>query len=317
MPTLLAILVTKVKRSQVITLVILGASSVLIGAWAFSVTQHLSFGTGLYWAFTTASTVGYGDVTPHNSIGRVIAVAVMVTAVPLFGAAFALLAASATAARLGRLLHVGEGPPKGDFVAIYGAHATVARIASEVALAGESVVVIADHNLASLPSNIQTIEGDPTLEAVLRKSHPERASRLLIAAEDDKDALIIGVLLRHLAPATSILAVVQSARIAAALIDLGVSATVSAEELLGHTLAKSIETPHAAALLLELVSSKEYRFEERSVPDELVGMALSRVRAEHDGLVLGLVHDNSVDMGIALDPVLVAGDQLLLLSQRV
>jgi len=60
------------------------------GGLAFAVAEHVPVTTGLYWAVATGTTVGYGDVTPHNPAGRLIAVVVMLTAIPLFGAAFSL-----------------------------------------------------------------------------------------------------------------------------------------------------------------------------------------------------------------------------------
>lgn len=65
-----------------------------IGGWAFAVVEHLSVGTGLYWAITTATTAGYGDVVPHSWPGHLIAVLVMLTVVPLFSATFSLFTAS-------------------------------------------------------------------------------------------------------------------------------------------------------------------------------------------------------------------------------
>jgi voltage-gated potassium channel Kch len=34
-------------------------------------------GDGMWWAITTVTTVGYGDVTPETAVGRLLAVAVM------------------------------------------------------------------------------------------------------------------------------------------------------------------------------------------------------------------------------------------------
>ncbi len=315
MPTLLTIMLTRIKRSQIIALLVLGGIALVAGALLFSWTEHISVGMGFYWAIETATTVGYGDVTPHNTIGRVIAIGVMVTTIPLVGSAFALFAAAATASRLSRLLHVVEEYPKEGFVAIYGSHPTAARIAEEVQKSGSPVIVVANENLDMLPPSIHAIEGDPTLENIVASSHPESASRVLIAPKDDKDALIIAVILRHLAPDVPAIAVIQSARIAAALRDLGIAATVSAEELLGHTLAKSIETPHASAFLLDLVSSREYRFEEIPPTPDQVGKALSTLRDESEGLVLALVHDDAVELGISHDPVIAQDDQLLILNR--
>ncbi len=315
MQTLIGILLARAKRSQSGALVGVAAVMVLAGALAFSMTQHVGYGTALYWAITTATTVGYGDVTPHNTAGRVVAVAVMLTAIPLFGSAFAFLSASLTSARLAKLLHVRESAPKGDFVAIYGMHAAVRRLVVEVCAAGDRVVVVAEGELGHLPSGVSVIHGDPTLEPVLIQSEPARASRLLVAVEDDKDALLIAVMLRHLAPDVPIIAVAGSARIAAALSDLGVSTTLSVEDLLGHTLAKSIETPHAGDLLLEMVGSPDLFFQELAVTGEAVGKPLSAVRSEEQGLVLGAVRSGRVDMGLGADPILEAGDLLLLLRR--
>lgn len=68
----------------------------------FAAAEHHSIGTGLYWAVTTATTVGYGDVTPRTTAGHVLAVVVMLTVVPLFAAAFSLFTSGLTAGHVRR-----------------------------------------------------------------------------------------------------------------------------------------------------------------------------------------------------------------------
>jgi voltage-gated potassium channel Kch len=75
----------------------------LIGAIWFAAVEHLSVATGLYWSVTTATTVGYGDISPHTHVGRLIAVLVMLTVIPLFAATFSLLTTSLTTMHAAKL----------------------------------------------------------------------------------------------------------------------------------------------------------------------------------------------------------------------
>jgi voltage-gated potassium channel len=64
------------------------------GAEAFAAAENVSIGTGIYWALQTMTTVGYGDVHPTTSLGRVIASVLMV-----FGIGFFALVTGAIAQR--------------------------------------------------------------------------------------------------------------------------------------------------------------------------------------------------------------------------
>ncbi|HEX2589442.1 MAG TPA: ion channel [Gaiellales bacterium] len=76
---------------------LLTAFIVLAGGVAFSQverSQHLSAWDGVWWAMSTITTVGYGDVTPHTVAGRLIAIVMMVS-----GVAFVALLTAAVAER--------------------------------------------------------------------------------------------------------------------------------------------------------------------------------------------------------------------------
>lgn len=63
---------------------------------AFAAAEHVSVPDGLYFATTTATTVGYGDVVPHGWAAHLIAVTIMLTVIPLFAATFSLLTSGLT-----------------------------------------------------------------------------------------------------------------------------------------------------------------------------------------------------------------------------
>lgn len=81
---------------------ILSVSLDVVFGFLFAIAQHVSVGTGLYFATTTASTVGYGDITPHGWAPHLISVAIMLTVIPLFSAVFSLLTTSLTSKHVDR-----------------------------------------------------------------------------------------------------------------------------------------------------------------------------------------------------------------------
>lgn len=314
MYSVLAVLAARLTRSQASRLVLVGTACLFAGAVAFSATQHVSFGTSLYWAITTATTVGYGDVTPKNSAGKIIASAVMLTTIPLFASAFALFAGAVAATHVRRLLGMVEREPAEGEIIILGWHPSVPRLAAELVRARHPVIVVTSADTSGLPEPVRVVKADPTSEESLRRARLERASQLLITATTDADMLVTAVLARQVAPQVPALAVAHSSNVAAALGDLGIAATVSADELLAHTLAKSLEAPHAGELLLRLVDSDGYQLHEVPIDDGALGQPLSHVREAHPSLVLGAVHDGQVIVGLEQDPPLAAGDQLLVLE---
>jgi voltage-gated potassium channel len=91
-----------VGRQFAITLKVFLASILLayIGAVQITITERgvegsniKNFGDGLWWAITTVTTVGYGDRFPTTSVGRVLAVGLMIVGISLMGVITASVAA--------------------------------------------------------------------------------------------------------------------------------------------------------------------------------------------------------------------------------
>lgn len=92
--------------------VLIGVAGVLIlilvtaAAMAFNAEKKAtdptidSFGDGLWWAVTTVATVGYGDLTPTTMNGRIIAAALMIIGVGLFGIVTAVMSSWFLGARM-------------------------------------------------------------------------------------------------------------------------------------------------------------------------------------------------------------------------
>jgi voltage-gated potassium channel len=301
------------QRTRISILLCAAVACVLIGALLFSLAENITYTTGLYWAIATATTVGYGDVTPHNGLGRVIASGVMLTTIPLLASVFALATGGYAAAGIRRILAMHSPLPDPPYRLVIGMSQSVPAILRELIAAGVTVVLLADVDPAGVPTEVHHIRADPTDEAAIRRTNPADAEQALITGKSDGDVLVSSVLVRKLAPDLPIVAVVSSASVREALADLGVRQTMSPHDLIAATLAKSLEAPHAADMVSDLVESPRHRLSEVDAAAEgAVGKALSAVRDERDGLVLGLVHDGKFSLGIAEDPTIEAGDSLLI-----
>jgi voltage-gated potassium channel len=301
------------QHRRYITALLAGATAcVLAGAGLFALTQDLPFTTGLYWAITTATTVGYGDVTPHNGVGRLIASAVMLTAIPMLAAVFALVTGGAVAAGLRRILAMETGLPEGTYRLVVGMHPMVHAILDELSGAGIPVVLAADVEPNTVRGDVRVVRGDPTLPTTISKAKPEGAQQALITGASDGDVLVSAVILRKHAPNLPITALVSSASVREALEELGIQNVLSAEELIAHTLATTLETPHAGQMVEQLVDSGRDILAEVDADQDAIGKTLSAVRGERGGLVLGLVHAGRFTLGVGDDPVIAAGDRLLI-----
>src|SRR5579863_2160250 len=201
---LIARFARRFSRYKEIALLSAAVGILVIGAGLFSLTQHVSIGVAMYWAITTATTVGYGDVLPHNTVGRIIASCVMLTTIPLVGAVFAMFAGAAVAGHIRRFLEMEDRLPDGPYTAVYGSHPTVHRVLAELASADTPVVLVAENKPPALPEKVHFLAGDPTDDALIRRSQPAGADRILIACENDADTLVIAVSVHTLAPDSEI-----------------------------------------------------------------------------------------------------------------
>jgi voltage-gated potassium channel len=309
-------LLNRVPHQRIALLIAVALTIIVTGAGLFSITQHDSYWLSLYWAITTATTVGYGDVTPTNTIGRVIASAVMLTTIPIVGAVFGLLAGASAVSHIRRIFGMDTRLPSEPYTVIYGMHPVVTHVLQELCDREDPVVLVAPERPPQIPAEVVFVAGDMTDDAVISRSRPENADRALIACDDEADTMVVAVTLHGIAPRLKTYALTASPRVARALSELGVDHTLAAEQLVGHTVAKSLETPEAGDLLLQLVEAGGLRLEELIVDAALDRKTLSSARSAAGTLVLGIARDGKVDLGVGDDPILAVGDRLIVLRDR-
>lgn len=58
---------------------------IILGGILIHFAEGMSYGDGIWWAFVTTTTVGYGDISPSTLYGRIIAMVLMLSGIGLIG----------------------------------------------------------------------------------------------------------------------------------------------------------------------------------------------------------------------------------------
>lgn len=314
---LLARLLQTITRRTEVYITFTALVCILVGAVLFAHVEHLSFFQSLYWAIVTAATVGYGDIAPHSNIGRAITIGVIITCVPLFGALFAIVAARIAETKIRRLVGMEHVGLRRNHVIILGTADETLTVIKALQSNNHIVLVTEDVDPTAIPTGVSFIKGDPRDPSVLNKARPQAAKHAVITGDRDGEILEIAIALREVTKDLPITVSTRSELASRALQALGITRTLVWQELLGHTLAKSLQAPHAGKLLLQMVNSDEFVIEEVPVTPEMVGQPFRSIRNAHADYVLGLAQNEEVTLGVRLNPIVESGATLLILKSKM
>ena len=73
------------KTNGLIYYLYISLTVILIASSLYCISEKVSFGTALWWSITTATTVGYGDVSPTTGLGKAAAVLLMFLGIGFIG----------------------------------------------------------------------------------------------------------------------------------------------------------------------------------------------------------------------------------------
>ena len=313
--------VWQVPLSALVVLVVAGAA-----AYRLAEPSH-SWSDAFWMAIITLTTVGYGEVHPLGSGGRLVTVLLLlggIFTVQLVIQRFAQLSSTGYFHRLRLRREQAMLDAICDHVIICG----YGRMGQEVAacMAREDVPLLvidqqAQRTALATEHGFYGVTGDASLDDVLRKAGVERARSLVAVLGTDADNVYVVLSAKALAPRIQMIARAESREAASKLRRAGADDVVSPPVAGGRALASKALHPEAVSFM-EVLAGTKYQIEriELTTSQEdfgrLPGRSLAEIQlgARSGVLVLAIRSARGVQVNPGGHAVLHPGDQLILLG---
>ncbi|WP_276298920.1 NAD-binding protein [Halorussus lipolyticus] len=197
-----------------------------------------------YYTLVTASTVGYGDITPATQTGRLFSLSVVVLGTASFAVALASLLGPAIEARLASALgRMTEAQLEllEDHVIVLGYGDLTEPILNELDGQSEFVVVTPDPERASELNDrgFKVLKADPSDEEPLRRVGIEEARAVVAATNNDAEDALAVLTARQLNPDVRIVAAATDRENVDKLRRAGADSVISPASIGGHLLVRS------------------------------------------------------------------------------
>lgn len=257
------------KRRVFTYLIALG--TVFLGAMlTYRLSEGLSWLDAAYFTMTTMSTVGYGDITPVTTAGKVATLIVAPAGlVVVFG-----LGLSMVSEHIDTLINKGRGRMERELAKISGhfivcGHGTLgSQVVAELRRLRQPVVVVEaeSHRLQGLPPDVPYVTGNALDPVVLREAGIERARAILATFRNDADNMYLVLEARSAAPAVEVLAVASGREAARRMYLAGAKRVISPNLVGAELLAKSALNPAVMQLVHDFTDRARVEEELIQVP---------------------------------------------------
>lgn len=283
---------------------------------------------GVWWAFVTGATVGYGDFIPLTITGKVIGILLILTGGGFL--AFYITSLSTATMKHGKDLELGKLAFKGTrHLVIIGWNERSRQLINLIVDVDPQLkIVLIDHTLQHITSQqypVHFIHGDPTEDNILIKANIAQAKRVLITADNSKKerqadiyTILTTVAIRgnnkDIQIVTEVLAKTQIENALRA----GASTIIRSNDFMStlffHELSHT-KTATPFEDILKILSKQQ--FSHTTLPEELSGqtfLTASGMLLKKQYLLLGLIRDQQYNINPSADFILQNGDTMITLS---
>jgi len=260
---------------------------------------------GIWWAFVTGATVGYGDYVPLTSLGRILALLLILTGGGLI--AFYISTIATETVRRETDLKQGKRKFKGSDPFIFiGLNERTRQLIEMTANNYPNLkIVLIDRTVKEISFNhlpVHFIHGDPAEDEILEKANIHQAQRVLITADHskseqqaDKDTIITTIAVRGNNPNVPIITEVLTKIQTENALRAGATTIIRNNDFMSSLLFQElIQHQNAASFENVMRLLKNEKFVQQKLPECCHRQSFSKTSAhmmEKGFLLLGIVRN--------------------------
>ncbi|SEB05945.1 voltage-gated potassium channel [Thalassobacillus cyri] len=285
---------------------------------------------GIWWAFVTGSTVGYGDYVPLSTVGRMVAILLILAGGGIV--TFYMATVSASTIKYERDLSNGKVAFKGNNHIIFVGWNERTRQLIDIMQNQKNPekVVVIDKSMKTLPYNkypVHFIRGDFYEDETLSKANISQARKALITADPSKreeesdQSVILGIVaMKGCNPDLNILAEILTEKQVINAERAGANDVIRSNDFMSslfyHELYRN-DPVQPFKLLLKILT--EEQFYELTPPAHLIEQPFSKgaaYYAEKTSILIGLIRQDALLINVNPDETIHDDDRLVLLSPK-
>lgn len=236
--------------------IVLTSGLLIFGTLSFHFVEGWSFFDGFYMTLMTLTTVGYGEVHPLSTAGRVVASALMMGGVLAvfisIGVLVDIIIKLELADRFGRKRRQQMIEKLSDHYIVCGAGRVGRSVIRELRRSGAAVLLV-DSNVEraqwGIQDGIPTLVADATRDETLKRARVDHARGLVAAISSDAENVYVALSARVLNPNLIISARATDEQAEEKLRRAGATTVFTPYTFIGHRLAQSMLRPHVLSFL--------------------------------------------------------------------
>ncbi|HIQ12768.1 MAG TPA: hypothetical protein EYH44_00025 [Thermoprotei archaeon] len=295
---------------------------IVVGTITFSIIEGRPLEDSFYYMITVLTTVGFGDITPSTTLGKIHFIIVISIGLALYGYFISTLASILSEEKLAKMFpglygYFTDGGKMSGHAIIIGWNQYAKNAYEEFSLNSvEAVVIVNDDEEAKRLNRdgIKAYAGSLDDPSTYEKLRFDYARGILITYTDPKESIVSILKIRRSTRKSIIISLILDEELVDVIKQAGADEVINIAEVGGRLLANSLIEPKATHLEIDMLSRGGLDVMEYEIKDNLKDKDIETVSSKINSHILAISRDDQYILKPPTKFRLRRGDRLILIG---